>query len=239
MHEGVVLDGLSVLLVEDDSELQRMLTAELEQAGLAVTAAGSFRGAQDLLDDMEFDLAVLDVMLPDGSGLDLARCLKGQDPAIGIIMLTRYDQASWRVSGFDAGADLYLPKPISPDVLRSAIATLAARLGGGSAPSAAAAPRGWHLNQGGWQLNAPDGATVALNQAERTFLGMLLRAGGELVPRTDVVERLADGEDDYDPHRLDMLIYRLRGKVETAGMPALPLRVVRGRGYVFIAGPEA
>ncbi|HLR87347.1 MAG TPA: response regulator, partial [Wenzhouxiangella sp.] len=65
MHEGVVLDGLSVLLVEDDSELQRMLTAELEQAGLAVTAAGSFRGAQDLLDDMEFDLAVLDVMLPD------------------------------------------------------------------------------------------------------------------------------------------------------------------------------
>src|SRR5690625_4256999 len=100
-------------------------------------------------------------------------------------------------------------------------------------------PRGWHLNQGGWQLNAPDGATVALNQAERTSLGMLFRAGGELVPGTDDGERLADGEDDYDPHRLDMLIYRLRGKVETAGMPALPLRVVRGRGYVFIAGPEA
>src|SRR5690625_5821097 len=88
-----------------------MLTAELEQAGLAVTAAGSFRGAQDLLDDMEFDLAVLDVMLPDGSCLDLARCLKGQDTAIGIIMLTRYDNASWRVSGFDSVADLFLLQP--------------------------------------------------------------------------------------------------------------------------------
>jgi len=239
VHKGVVLGGLSVLLVEDDIELQRMLTAELEQAGLAVTAAGSFRDSQDLLGSMEFDLAVLDVMLPDGSGLDLARRLKAQHPGIGIIMLTRYDQASWRVSGFDAGADLYLPKPISPDVLRSAVATLAARLGGGGAPSVAAAPRGWHLSQGGWQLNAPDGATAALNQAERTFLGMLFGAAGELVPRTEVVERLADGKDDYDPHRLDMLIYRLRGKVETAGMPALPLRVVRGRGYVLITAPDA
>src|SRR5690625_7901916 len=75
-----------------------MLTAELEQAGLAVTAAGSFRDSQDLLGSMEFDLAVLDVMLPDGSGLDLARRLKAQHPGIGIIMLTRYDQASWRRS---------------------------------------------------------------------------------------------------------------------------------------------
>lgn len=236
MGQTPPLAGLRLLLLEDDAELRdAILAPALAALGLEVLAAGSVAEWRLAVGAGELHVAVLDVHLPDGNGFAVANELRHERPQAGVILLTRHTQPAWQVAGFHAGADVYLPKPVQVEVLCAAVQSLAGRLHLGFPPGHARLPP-WTLAEAGWKLQAPDGRRVDLNAAERMVLERLFAEPGTVIERETLLAGLGqlDGSSQpAEPHRLDMLIYRLRRKIEAARLPELPLRTVRGRGYVL------
>jgi DNA-binding response OmpR family regulator len=225
---------LCVAVVEDDVELREaILVPALAAAGHQVIGVGSAVELYRTLVADRLDIVVLDVGLPGESGFEIARHLRAYS-SIGIILLTGRSSAADRVRGLDLGADVYLPKPFDTEVLCATVRSLARRL---ASTQALAGPshRGWSLGADGWQLVTPNGKALELNMAERQLLRVLFAALHTPVPRERLIAHLTDDAYAFDPHRLDMLVHRLRRKVAEAGAPELPLRAVRGVGYVLVA----
>ncbi len=229
MSDDATLSGLSVLMVDDDAELCELLADVLRTLGPDVQTAYSVTDAMARLDGPPFHLAILDVQLPDGSGFSIANHLRRHQPQTGVVMLTRLSEPSWQVAGFDIGADLYLPKPVSPDLLCAAVRSLAGRL----------FPRPDTSKSNDWRLYAPDGQWIALNPAERSLMRMLFSCARSVVTREDLLNAMTGDEESAAEQRLDVLIHRLRRKAETNGLPRLPLQSVRGQGYVLMLDAEA
>ena len=228
-HEG----ALRVLILEDDAVLRdRILLPGLGNFGFAASGADTVAALLDHLRQHDVDIVVLDIGLPDGDGFTLARDIRAARPHIGIVMLTGRDQTPDRVRGLSLGADAYLTKPVEIDLLAATLHSLARRLLG--APPIT--PKRWQLDANGWCLLSPSGQTVALTKTERRLVGRLLREPGKLVSRDDLIGALTDNVFDFDPHRLDALVYRLRRKVQQTSGEALPLNSVHGEGYVLQNG---
>ncbi len=228
----------SVALLEDDALLrERILLPGLAGFGFAVTGMDSAAALHVHLARHRYDIAVLDVGLPDADGFAVARELRDAFPHIGIVMLTGRAETLDRVRGLSQGADAYLAKPVEVELLAATLYSLLRRLQG-IAPVRMAAPavRGaWQLDEGGWCLLSPAGGTVALTRTERRVVERLTAAPGQLVTRDQLVAALTDNVYDFDPHRLDSLIYRLRRKVANICGEPLPLNAVHGEGYVLAA----
>ena len=218
-----------VAVVEDDAELQGLLAEELSARGCEVVGLGS---AEELYRHMSvhtLDIVVLDLGLPGESGLAASTHLR-QLSSIGIIILTgRRDRAAIAKAAADS-ADLFLTKPVDFDLLGTAVLGLHRRL---MVPRPQGRSRVWALSDGGWTLQGPSGATLPLSSAERMVLSRLFEHPGTPVSRAVLIEALSDEPWDFDPHRLDVLMHRLRGKVANTFSSALPLRAVRGVGYVL------
>lgn len=178
-----------------------------------------------------FDLVLLDVGLPDDDGVEIARHLRGLSPTLGIVMYTGHGRTADRVRGLRAGVDAYLVKPADMDEVIETLRNVRERRGN-HVPSPDR-PGGWSLDRQGWSLSTPSGVAVALSQAERQIMGILAAAPNEPVSRETLIANLTSDVDGFDPHRLEMLIYRLRRKCLEASGEALPLQAVRGVGYLF------
>lgn len=224
---------LHVTLVEDDVELRdAILGPALRAAGCSVAAAGSAAELYRALVERRPDVVVLDVSLPDGSGFDVARHLRANSN-VGIIILTGRVTAADRVRGLDLGADAYLTKPVDAEVLCATVRSVARRLVP-AAPVVAEVRKPWRLDADGWRLLAPEGAGTDLSATERTLMQLLFATANATVQRDTLIAALTDDANAFDPHRLDMVMHRLRRKLVDAGMPALPLHTVRGVGYVLV-----
>ncbi|HRP73931.1 MAG TPA: response regulator transcription factor [Luteimonas sp.] len=242
------MDRFSVAVVEDDQEFrEEVLLPVLARAGFDVTGMGSALELYRALVARPFDLVLLDVGLPDDDGYSIATHLRSLSPLIGIVMLTGLGSGEDRVRGLQAGADAYLHKPVDLQELVATLRNLGTRIhkqDGGAAHAGdrkeasatdGAAP-GWRLCDSGWRLHTPSGDEVALNLAERQVMTLLAETPGIPVSRAALIERLAGDAGEFDPHRLDMLVYRLRRKcVDQTGVE-LPLKSVRGVGYVLTWG---
>jgi two-component system, OmpR family, response regulator PhoP len=155
-------------------------------------------------------------------------------------MLTGSRGRDKRVRALTDGADAFLAKPVDGDILAATLHSLARRLSLAVRPVAepAASTRtaaGWRLEADGWCLVAPNEAVLALTAQERCLLGMLVAAGGKPVAKEHLLDALAGDNRDFDPHRLDMLVHRLRRKAAAANDEgeAFPLLASRGVGYLF------
>lgn len=219
--------ALRVLLVEDDAEIRDdILVPGLRNYGIDVMGADCAASADRLMRENTFDIVVLDVGLPDESGFSVARRLRAGS-STGIIMLTGRSENPDRVRGLSEGADAYLTKPVALDVLVATLRSLGRRL------LTASPPPTWQLTADDWCLRSPRGVDVTLTLPERRILGCLMAGDGEPVSREALIAMLTADIFDFDPHRLEMFVYRLRCKVaETCG-ETLPLRAVRGAGYVL------
>jgi len=156
--------------------------------------------------------------------------------SIGIVMLTGRGGTADRVHGLSMGADAYLAKPVNLDVLAATLHSLGRRLGSFAAVAAHDQARpGWRLHSNGWSLVAPGGGTVTLTLAERCVIGLLMSKAGEAVSRETLIAALTPDIYDFDPHRLETLIHRLRRKVSSGTREALPLRALHGVGYVMVS----
>lgn len=223
---------IRIAVVEDDVDLREgILVPELTDQGFAVTGVGSAGELYRRLLTEHYDLIVLDVGLPDESGFDVARYLRTTSK-VGIIMLTGRSEVPDRVRGLVDGADAYLAKPVATELLVATIRSLQRR---SELSRVADAPRPWRIQPDGWQLLAPNGRVVELNSSERSIVQALLDAAGQPVSRATLIANLTDDEYDFDPHRLEMIVHRLRRRAAASTGMELPLRAVRGVGYLFTA----
>ena len=224
---------LSIVLLEDDLILRdRILVPQLSDYGLHVAPLGSAAELYQTLQHTHVDIVVLDVGLPDEDGFAVTQRLRTLQPHIGIILLTGRGDTPNRVRGLSEGADAYLAKPVEIEVLVATIQSVARRVSqGGNVPSLSKSR--WHLDPRGWKLTDPQGTSVLLTKSERKFVACLLANEGEVVTKETLILALTEEVHDFDPHRLDNLIHRLRRKVKMATSMPLPLASIHGEGYVW------
>lgn len=231
--------AVRIAVLEDDQELREaILLPTLRDHGFEATGAGTAAGLYRLMIGQQFDMVLLDIGLPDESGLEVVKHLRGLFPTLGIVMLTGSRGRDKRVRALVDGADAFLAKPVDGDVLAATLRSVARRIL--AAPETVAAPAPtpsvarWRLEADDWCLVAPNGGKLALARAERVLLQSLFAAVGQPVARQALMDALGEDSGEFDSHRLDMLVHRLRGKAaRMAGEEGLPLLATRGIGYLF------
>ena len=225
-----------VLVVDDDARLRRLLSRYLAEQGFRVTAAADAAEARDKMRTVQPDLLVLDVMMPGESGLDLTAALRRERAGVPVLLLTARGGPEDRIAGFEAGADDYLPKPFEPYEL---VLRLRAMLRRTAPPVVAAAPAG-PLPLGPLRFDAEraelldGGAVVHLTGGEAALLQALGRRPNEVLSREVLVEQLQ--MDEAGERAIDVLVTRIRRKVEADPREPRFLHTVRGRGYVLKPG---
>lgn len=228
-------DAPHILLVDDDARLAALAGRYLSENGFRVTRAASAAEARVKLRAMEFDLMVLDVMMPGESGLDLTGSLRAERaPAMPILLLTARDTPEDVLAGFEAGADDYLGKPFDPRVL---VARLRAMLRRAQPPTATTGPLKLgeaSFDSGRGELIGPN-SRIRLTGAELALLTILAAHPHEVFSREALAATL--GLDDVNERAIDVQVTRLRRKIEPDPREPRFLQTVRGKGYVLKPGP--
>lgn len=236
MESRSAYDNLRIALVEDDDVLRdSVLVPRMLGYGFDLVGMRSAGELHELLRTDPPDIVILDIGLPDADGFQLAASLRDSDPRLGIVMLTGRGENDARIRGLVEGADAYLSKPVDLGLLAATLHSLARRIGRHSNTGFRRSSGKWHLDAEGWCLVTPAGTSIALSKTERRLVKPLMAAAGRLVTRAQIIDALTSDAHEFDPHRLDSLIHRLRRKVSGASGEALPLTSVHGEGYVLKA----
>ena len=221
-----------ILLLEDDRSLLDGLTYALEKQGFAVEAVRTVREAMDRLPELaDFDLLLLDVTLPDGTGFGVCEAVRGRGGTVPIIFLTAADEEVHVIRGLDCGGDDYITKPFKLGELCSRIRALLRRAGmpGKEVTRLACGELSIDLLQRRAVLR---GRPLELTQAEFRLLCLLVRNAGRTVTREVILNDLWDNAGDFvDDNTLSVYVRRLREKVEEDPSRPRLLRTVRGCGY--------
>lgn len=238
-EEGAVAGKAHVLIVEDDPVTRSKLAAYMMAEGFQVSEAGDVHETKTIIAHALPDLVLLDINLPDESGLILARELRAKS-TMGIILVTARDDETDRIVGLEIGADDYITKPFNPRELAVRVRNLLRRVG----PSMAAERSGsgvysfagWTLDCDSRQLLSPRGENVRLTRGEFDVLAALARHPGRALSRDQLLDLTQhDGEAVID-RTIDVLVGRLRRKIESdARHPAIIL-TVHGVGYRLVGG---
>ncbi|KQT52784.1 MULTISPECIES: response regulator transcription factor [unclassified Aureimonas] len=232
-----------ILVVDDDQEIRRLLGRYLEQQGFQVVLAGSRREFEARLAEGEVQVVVLDVMLPDGSGLDICRDLRDRRPDLGIILLTALKEDVDRIIGLELGADDYLGKPFNPRELVARIKAVLRRTGERreetvEAPATGAFRfDGFHVDPLRRSVADEAGAEVELTGAEFDLLLIFLERPGRVLSRDVLLDLLHGRAIDPFDRSVDVTMSRLRRKLGDGGVFRL-FKTVRNGGYQFTAAVE-
>ena len=217
-----------IFLLEDDDALSRGIAMALSGPDRAVTQADCVARAREALAGAQFDLLILDVNLPDGSGLEFLRALRQSGDRTPAILLTANDLELDEVAGLEAGADDYITKPFSLAVLRARVNAQLRR---------AAPVQPERLELDGFIFDfarlefAKDGAPIDLSKTEQRLLRLLVENRGRTLPRELLLERVWDGGEFVDENALSVAVRRLRAKLGGA-----PIKTVYGVGYTWEVG---
>ncbi len=233
------LKKLEICIVEDEADLREELAETLIEAGFEVRSFSASRELYTALLDMPCNIAILDIGLSGEDGFSIAARLRNLGK-IGIIMLSARTEIEDRVRALQGGADVYLTKPVDLRELLAVVSSLARRLALPVPPatvSTEVAPNPWSFSADHWAVIAPNGTSLDLTAQERAFMQRLWESAGEAVSREELAIALGGDPYEYDFHRLDTLVSRLRRKGNGIGL-TLPLRAVRGTGYVITPASE-
>ena len=220
---------LNLILLEDEAVLRQELTEFLGDCGYRVSAVANLADFQACYAPTQHHIAVIDLGLPDGDGMELVRALRAQGRQLGIVVFTARSAMQHKVSGLIDGADYYLPKNTDLDELAATLSSLRRRLG-----EPVTVPT-WILELGPRRLLPPGCCAIALSQQDLTVLQVLMAEPERIVSRQQIVESLGEDFLDYDQRRLDTQIRRLRRKTEQATGLSLPINTARNAGYRFFA----
>jgi DNA-binding response OmpR family regulator len=220
-----------ILVVEDNEAYAEEVIAYLKERGHDVCGASTGATMWKLLGNAGFDIVLLDLGLPDQDGSELIHQLRLRHLDIGIIVVTARVRHNSRVEALMLGADHYLTKPLKLSELNAIITTLERRLPGATSPARVA---GWILNTGARELLYADEAKVKLSERECSFLALLSRSP-QGISREATLHAMGD-ELSVDSRRLlDMLVYRLRKKVQQDMRMDIPVQSIYGGGYSLTA----
>jgi len=223
-----------ILLVEDEPDAARMLAKGLREQSFAVDVAPDGEAALEQAFVNEYDLVLLDVMLPDRDGFEVCRKLRQSGSEIPILMLTARDAVEDRIEGLDTGADDYLTKPFDFHELMARVRALLRR-GPALRPDV--------INIADLTINTQArqvwraGALIELTAKEYALLEYLARRAGQVATRADIAEHVWDRNFDPFSNLIEVYVQRLRRKIDEKADVRL-IRTRRGEGYMMTAGDE-
>lgn len=220
---------MRVLVVEDEIALRDSLQKRLADAGFTVDVASD--GEEGLFAALEFplDVAIVDLGLPKISGLEVIRRVRAQSKSFPILILTARDRWQDKVEGLQAGADDYVAKPFHFEEVLARVQALLRRAGGWASAELVCGAVSLDTRAQTVKVN---GTPVELTTFEYRILEHLMLRAGEVISKTELTERLYDEESERDSNVIEVLVGRLRRKLDPQDT-VKPIETLRGRGYRF------
>jgi two-component system response regulator MprA len=221
-----------IYIVEDDATIARFVELELSHAGYEVKKAADGKAAIEALDGYEPDLLILDLMLPEVDGLEVARKVREDGATYPILMLTARAETQDVVSGFDAGADDYLRKPFEIPELLSRVGALLKRT--------EADRKGGTYEASGVAIDPDsrratvDGKPIELTAKEFDLLAYLVTNAGRVIARDEILEAVWGGQHSTDSNVIEVFVCHLRNKI--GDRDNTTIQTIRGVGYFFARG---
>ena len=219
-----------ILVVDDDNRLRSLLQRFLRDNNFYVSTAANASEARERLQDYKFDILIVDIMMPQETGLEFLSSLR-QESDIPVIMLTAMGETEDRITGLETGADDYLPKPFEPKELVLRIKNILRRTPKDKLQQE-------KLNLGlCWydmtkkELTAKNGGIIHITPVEQSMLNVLGQKSGQIFSREKLAEILGAGQS---PRSIDVQITRLRKKIEKDSKNPRYLQTVRGKGYMLL-----
>ncbi|MFT5786192.1 MAG: two-component system phosphate regulon response regulator OmpR [Ascidiaceihabitans sp.] len=223
-----------LLIVDDDERIRVLLQKFLMRNGFLVTAARDAQHARRILTGLDFDMLILDVMMPGEDGLSLCRSIR-ETRQTPILLLTAKGETGNRIEGLEAGADDYLPKPFEPKELLLRINAILRRMP--ETPAADIVPKILHLGPIRYDLERGEmwqgEDLVRLTATEMQLMKIFSAKPGEPISRNKLVEDLGRDRGQAQERAVDVQITRLRRKIETNPKQPRYLQTVRGAGYML------
>ncbi len=221
---------MRLLVVEDEAHLARYLVRGLREEAYAVDHVGTYAEASELAFENEYDLMILDLMLPDGSGLDLLREWRAGELRMPVLVLTARDSIDDKVTGLDLGADDYLTKPFECEELLARVRSLLRRQ---PAPASTTILKFEELELDRAQHQATiAGRSLDLTVKEFALLEYLMINPQWVLSRDQIAEHVWDGSYSAETNVIDVVVGRVRRKIREAGGQRL-IQTVKGLGYVL------
>lgn len=225
---------LRILLVEDEPDAARMLAKGLREQTYAVDVAGDGEAGEYQASVNDYDLIILDVMLPRKDGFAVCREIRAARSSVPILMLTARDAVQDRVAGLDIGADDYLTKPFDFHELLARVRALVRRGAALRPEIIRVADLVIHTRA---RIVKRNGRRIDMTATEYALIEYLARRAGEVVGRADIAEHVWDESFDPFSNLIEVYVQRLRRKIDD-GQALKLIRTRRGEGYVLTAGSE-
>ena len=220
---------MRLLVIEDDAILRESLVAKLAESGFAVEQAAEGREGLYFALEYPIDLAIIDLGLPEISGLEIIREARNQGKTYPILILTARDRWQDKVDGLDAGADDYVVKPFHVEEVTARVNALLRRSGGWASSVMTAGPVSLDMSRQELKVNE---AAIELTSFEYKIIEYLMVRAGQVVSKTELTERLYDQDFERDSNVIEVFIGLLRKKMDPENT-INPIETLRGRGYRF------
>ncbi len=220
---------MRLLVIEDDATLRETLCSQLADAGFGVEQAADGREGLYFALEYPIDLAIIDLGLPEISGLDLIRHLREKCKSYPVLILTARDRWQDKVDGLSAGADDYVVKPFHFEEVTARVNALLRRSGGWASSILSAGPV--TLDTLRQELSVDD-RSIELTSYEYKIIEHLMIRAGEVISKTELTDRLYDQDFERDSNVIEVFIGRLRKKMDPENT-IKPIETLRGRGYRF------
>jgi two-component system response regulator PhoP len=220
---------MRAIVIEDDLDIQRQIVGRLKKEGFAVDSADNGSEGLYLLEEYPSDVAIIDLGLPQLSGLEVINSIRKQGNNIPILILTARGRWQDKVEGLDAGADDYLVKPFHHEEMMARIRVLIRRASGWSDSRIVCSPV---ILDTTTQRTYVEERELDLTAFEYKVLEYLMLHAGEVISKTVLTEHLYDDEADNDSNVIEVFIRRLRQKLDPDAS-LQPIETLRGRGYRF------
>lgn len=224
-------DIVHILIVDDDTRLRALLRRFLQEQDFAVSAAKDANEARLFLQQYKFDLLIVDVMMPGESGIEFLTSLRKENN-VPVIMLTAMGETNDRISGLEAGADDYLPKPFEPKELVLRIKNILKRAPKNKNDALSSLNLGLCLYDAvKKELTNKHGDIIHVTPVEQMLLNVLSQKPGQIFTREQLAQILGAGQS---PRSIDVQITRLRKKIEKDSKNPRYLQTIRGKGYMLL-----
>ncbi len=220
---------MRVLVIEDDPTLRDSLVEQLDSAGFATEQAADGREGLYFAQEYPVDLAIIDLGLPEVSGLDIIRQVREDGKTYPILILTARDRWQDKVDGLSAGADDYVVKPFHFEEVSARVNALLRRSGGWASSVLTAGPVRLDMERQDVQV---DGSAIDLTSFEYKIMEYLMVRAGQVISKSELTDRLYDQDFERDSNVIEVFIGRLRKKLDPDNT-LKPIETLRGRGYRF------
>lgn len=220
---------MKALIIEDEPVLQKQLEAALKQSGFTVEVASDGREGAWMAQEYPLDVAVIDLGLPEKSGLEVIKELRGSGCTYPVLILTARSRWQDKVEGLEAGADDYLTKPFQTEELVARLRALIRRSGGWVESVLKSGPISLDTRQ---QSVTANGLDVPLTAYEYRLLEYLITHAGKVLSKSELTDHIYAEADERDSNVIEVFVRRLRKKLDPEGTLS-PISTLRGRGYCW------